>query len=187
MQEPIPTYPCPPTPPSATQSAEPTVIQFGDAKTKALDEGLRINTAESYSRTQEKAPYSKGLTLFKSSLIVGIIMLLEFALCLLFKDALAVETVYPLVILAINCAQVGICAVVGFSGLIQNNRRPTSNNYISTSIIICIVSILIICLTSLLIQVNFSSIADITAKIIIPCIIALNIPVFTVSFYLLSK
>ena len=66
-------------------------------------------------------------------------------------------------------------------------RKPTSLRYISTACIITILLICIIIVFAIVINVNWSETMDVLAKIVIPCIIALNIPIFTLSFYLFTK
>ena len=49
------------------------------------------------------------------------------------------------------------------------------------------VDALLIVLFALVLRVNWSSSTDVLAKVVIPCIIALNIPIFALSFYLFTK
>ena len=162
---------------------------YDDATSKAANDGIKINSYNSPTKTKasDKAPYDMGFTLLKSSLIVAVILMLEFALVLLFKDSMGVNIVYPMVILAINVVQVLMSAAICFSGTLKAHKKPTSSGYVSTSIIVTIVAIFVICLVALLLDVNFSAIGDVCAKMIIPCIVALNVPIYTIGFYTFSK
>lgn len=157
-----------------------------DLASKAEQDGLKINTSDFVISTRKKS-YNRGATLFKSSLIVTIILLLEFTVGILFKSELGVGLAYPFVILAIAIAQLLIFGVIYYTDLGKSTRKPSSTIYLSACIIVTVILILIIFLVSLLLQVNFTSAGDIFAKIIIPCLVALNIPVFAGCFYAFSK
>lgn len=178
--------------PAATTSAnsqirtQAEVSHTDDLASKAEQDGLKINTSDFVISTRKKS-YNRGATLFKSSLIVTIILLLEFTVGILFKNELGVGITYPFVILAIAIAQLLIFGVIYYTDLGKSTRKPSSTIYLSACIIVTVILILIIFLVSLLLQVNFTSAGDIFAKIIIPCLVALNIPVFAGCFYAFSK
>lgn len=158
-----------------------------EVSAKAFNDGLKINASTSVKKANDRPPYDMGFAILKSSLIVAVILMVEFILTLLFKDVITVGIAYPLVILAINVVQLLMSAAICFSGTLKTYKKPTNTNYVSTSIIITIVLILIICLIALLLNVDFSSIGDICAKMLIPCVIALNVPIYSVCFYTFSK
>lgn len=177
----------PPTP--AYDVRQTTVINsnYEDANVKADKDGLTVNTSEYSASGTRRQRYNRGSTLFKCSLIISVIMLLEFALCLIFKKELGVGYAYPFVIFILACAQTLIFGVLMTTGVGKNSRKPTNLTYLSACVIIAVILILIITVTSLLLRVNFSSGGDIMAKIVIPCIVTLNIPLFAVFFYVFSK
>ena len=165
-------------------------IRIDDLSVKAANDGLTVSTSEYVVSTRKKG-YSLGGALFKSSLIVGIILLLEFMFSLIFKNQLGVEGVslaYPFVIFAINVAQLLVFGVIYyFTDIGKISRKPTSTLYLSASIILSVILLLIIFIVSILLGVNFSNAGDVFAKIIIPCLVALNIPAFAGFFYAFSK
>lgn len=167
----------------------PVKSRFYDASEKAASDGLKIYTSENdgYSVKAKQSTYNKGATLFKCSLIVGVIILLEFTLCVLFKDSLNISLAYPFIILALGLADVLVCGILFGSGYGKQVRKPTNLRYIITSIITTVIIILIIVLFAILLSVNWSSTTEVLAKVVIPCIIALNIPIFTLSFYAFTK
>jgi PadR family transcriptional regulator PadR len=138
-------------------------------------------------RTTTCAQYDKGKTFFKCSAITGIVLLLEFLLCLLFKDSLHVSLMYPFTILIIAIVSVLVFGVMAYCGYGKGSQKPTNSNYISISVILTIIAIFIVCVVAILLNVNFTSASDVTAKLIIPCLTTLNIPIFTVSFYMFIK
>lgn len=164
-----------------------TTVKLDDMSVKAENDGLRINSSDYTITGSHRKSYNRGGSMFKSSLIISVIFLLEFTLCLLFKKELGVGLAYPFVILAIAAAQLLIFGVLCYTDLGKSSRKPASNLYISACIVVTIILIFIIFIVSILLHVNFASAGDIMAKIIIPCFVALNIPAFAVCFYLFSK
>ncbi|MGN0815019.1 MAG: PadR family transcriptional regulator [Candidatus Coproplasma sp.] len=151
-------------------------------------DGLNVKSSTSSgTKNPVKTSYNVGSTLFCSSAIVGVLFLLEFALCLIFKDALQITVTYPLVILAIGIAQFAIFGTLALGGFGKGSTKPTQHNYIAVSIILTIIAILIICLVGFLLNVNVQSVPDVLTKLVIPSVIALNVPVFAISFYFIVR
>ncbi len=187
-----------PEPPAQTErvtSAESvaavrtTVYSYDDASAKAASDGLKITTSDEAfaAGSARQTTYDKGATLFKCSLIVWVIMLLEFTLTLLFRQDLHISVAYPIVILAIGCSVALVCGILYGARYGHHMRKPTNLRYILTSVICTVILICIIILFAIVLQVDWSSTTDVMAKVVIPCIVALNIPVFTLSFYLFTK
>lgn len=166
------------------QNVEP---ETEDIASKANSDGLKVNSSEYIISGSKKKSYNRGSSLLKSSLLITVVMLLEFTLCLIFKNELEISLAYPFVILAIAGAQLLIFGVLYYTDLGKNTRKPSSNLYLSACIIITIIVILTIFIVSLIIGVNFASAGSVFAKLIIPCFVAMNIPAFGVCFYLFSK
>ncbi len=185
------TPPAPPTQNTVPQFDEPSAstVKIEDIAVKAGNDGLKVNSTDYVINTRKKS-YNRGSTLFKCSLIVAVIMLFEFAMCLLFRNKLGVDGVslaYPFVIFALAGAQLLIFGVLYYTDLSKATRKPSTSIYLSACIIVTVILIFIIFIISILLNVNFSSAGDIFAKIIIPCLVALNIPIFGVCFHEFSK
>ena len=178
------------TPPPAVEhpvKAEPLPpAKTDDLSTRAEIDGLKLNSTE-YVVNNRRKSYNLGGTLLKCSLIITVIMLFEFTMCLLFKKELEINLAYPFVIFAIAVAQLAIFAVLYYTDIGKIMRRPSSSIYLTACFIVTIILIAIIFLVSILLKVNFASVSDIFSKIIIPIFVALNIPIFGISFYSLSK
>ncbi|MDE7453728.1 MAG: PadR family transcriptional regulator, partial [Clostridia bacterium] len=153
-----------------------------DLEAKAASDGLKINSSEFVISGSNKKSYNRGSALLKSSLIITIVLLLEFTLCLLFKKELGISLAYPFVIFAIAAAQLLIFGVLYYTDLGKNSRKPASALYMSACIVVTVIIIFIIFLVSLLTGINFSSAGNVFAKLVIPCIVALNIPIFGLCF-----
>ncbi len=177
-----------PTPP--VQQVPVVQVNYEDANVKASKDGLTVSSSEYTVSGSRRKKYNRGKTLFKCSLIVGVILLFEFALSLAFKDSLGVNGIsigYPFVILAIAVAQLAIFGILTTTDFGKCTRKPTSHSYLTASVVITVLMILIIFVTSILLNVSFASAGDIAAKIIIPCLVVLNIPIFSTIFYVFSK
>lgn len=157
-----------------------------DLATKAEADGLRINSTEYIVNNRNKS-YNLGGTLLKCSLIIAVIMMFEFAICLLFKKELGINLAYPFVIFALALAQLAIFGVLYYTDIGKIMRRPSSSLYLTACFIVTIILIAIIFLVSILLKVNFASASDIFSKIIIPIFVALNLPIFAICFYSFSK
>lgn len=168
-----------------TKPVEPA-IKLDDIADKADIDGLKVNSSE-YVVNSRKRNYNMGGTLFKSSLIVSVVLLLLFMFSLIFKSKLGVSLAYPFVILAIDIAQVLIFGILYYTDLGKITRKPSSNIYLTASIIITVILILIIFIVSILLNVDFTSSGDVFAKIIIPIFTALNVSVFAGCFYAFTK
>lgn len=168
----------------------PVEVSYEDASVKANKDGLTVNSSEYTVSGSRRKKYNRGKTLFKCSLIISVILLFEFALSLAFKDSLGVNGIsigYPFVILAIAVAQLAIFGILTTTDFGKCTRKPTSHSYLTASVVITVLLILIIFVTSILLNVSFASAGDIAAKIIIPSLVVLNIPIFATIFYVFSK
>lgn len=168
------------------RSQERISVRYEEAAEKARQDGLTVNTADAPAQSRNKK-YNRGNAMFKSSLIIAVIMLLEFVIALVFRNELGIGIAYPIVILALGCAQAMIFGVLCFTDLGKSIRKPATLNYIWSAIIITIILILIILVTSFLLGINFLDAGDVFAKFVFPSLISLNIPLFAVLFAIFSK
>lgn len=173
--------------PKAAIHEEIAATQYHDAAVKANEDGLKVNSSDNVVTTGRKKKYIRGLALLKSALIVAVVCLVEFALSLAFKDALCVEIGYPIVILTLGIAQLLIFGILTTTDFGKSTRKPTNQSYLTASVVLAIIAIMIIFVVSLLLNVNFANAGDVVAKIILPSLVALNIPLFSTIFYVLSK
>ncbi|MDE7301652.1 MAG: hypothetical protein K2N47_05720, partial [Clostridia bacterium] len=163
--------------------------EFKQGNVKLIDRGRADGVAvapsieyDSNINYASKTTYNKGLTLLKCSAIVLAVLVIEAVLCFLFMGQLQVSWVYPFVILMLGIVQFSVFSVMYLKGFGRNCVRPTTNSYISTSVILTIIAILIICAASFLLNMNPTSASDVMKMIVIPSISTLNITVFALLF-----
>lgn len=160
---------------------------YGNYEETTDQDGLTVSSSDFIISASRKKKYNRGMALLKSSLIVAVIMLVEFALSLAFKDGLGVSAGYSIVILALGVAQALIFGILTTTDFGKSTRKPANHSYLTTSVVLAIIAIMIIFVVALLLEVNFASFGDVAAKFIIPSFVALNIPIFSTIFYLFSK
>ncbi|MCH5148406.1 MAG: PadR family transcriptional regulator [Clostridiales bacterium] len=169
-----------PTREPAPAKFSPTVRYEDTAKSEVV-------ATEYVSSGSRRKKFNRGSTLLVCSLIIAAIMFVEFALCLALKNDLGIDLGYPFVILVLAAVQVAICLALKYSSVGKSTRKPASLTYMTASIILSVIIIAIILVVSFILEVNFASAGDIAAKIIFPCLITLNIPLFALLYYLFSR
>ena len=170
-----------------TKTERVNTVNFDDISAKSESDGLTVNTSDSNEAGSRRKRYNLAANLFKSSLIVAVVMLLEFALCLICRKELKITLAYPFVILAIAAAQALIFGVIHATNIIKSTTKPTSLTYLTAAIVISVIIILIICVVSILLNTDFTSAADIMSNIIVPSLVTLNIPLFATLLCLFSR
>lgn len=163
--------------------------EFKQGNVKLIDRGRADGVAVAPSTDLDsnvnyatKTTYNKGLTLLKCSAVVLAVLVLEAVLCFLFMGQLQVSWVYPFVILMLGLVQFSVFGIMFIRGYGKNCVRPTTNSYISTSVILTVIAILIICAASFLLNMNPTLASDVMKMIVIPSISALNITAFALLF-----
>lgn len=173
--------------PVQEQSYQPAPPRFSPTVRYEDTSKNEVVATEYVSSGSRRKKFNKGSTLLICSLIIAAIMLVEFALCLALKNELGIKLGYPFVIFVLAGVQVAIFVVLKYSSFGKSTRKPTTLTYMTTSVIIAVILIAIILVVSFILDVNFASAGDISAKIIIPCLVTLNIPLFSLLYYLFSK
>ncbi len=166
------------------------VPHYQDAKQRAINDGLSVNTSTPVVEAKTKKTYNRNKTLFYVSCIIAAVMLLEFALCLIFRKNLGTDGVnlgYPFTILALGCAQLFVFFILRMTDSGVPSRKPVTHPYVTASIVISCILIMIVLVLAILLKVNFAVVGDILAKIVIPSVVILNIPAFAIIFYFMSK
>jgi PadR family transcriptional regulator PadR len=176
-----------PSPIPQSKVNEVSYIRVDDVRQKADGDGLKVNSSEYTIPTTRKTSYNMGGALLKSSLVVAIVMLLEFALCLIFNGQLKISLAYPFVIFALAAAQLIIFGAIYYMDRGRYTRKPKSSVYISVCTVVTVITVVIIFLVSILLGINFQQVSEILSKLVIPSVVALNIPTFAVCFYMFSK
>ncbi len=157
---------------------------------KAASDGLKVNTSASYAvrrRNVRSSTFNKGAALFACAVIVGIILLIEFVVSISLMEPLGVGIMYPVTILILALVELGAFGALYIGGFGRGSVRPATHGYISMCVILTVISILIISLVGFLLDINLQSATDIAVKLIIPSVTALNITIFGVSYYFISR
>ena len=169
-----------PAPQPAPARFSPTVRYEDTTKSE-------VTATEYVSSGSRRKKYNRGSTLLICSLIIFAVMFVEFALCLALKNDLGIGIGYPFVILALGAAQALIFLILKYTDYGKNTRKPMTLTYLTATTIIAVIMIAIVIVVSFIIGVDYASAGDIAAKIIIPCLVTLNIPFFSLLFYLFTR
>lgn len=167
-------------------------VRVEDATSKADEDGLSVGMSDGFNIEVRKKRCNLGSAMLKCSLIIGVIMLLEFALCLILRGSLGaapgkkLSLAYPFVILAIDVAQILLFGTLYYAG-VGKSTKTSASVYLPACIIINLIIVLIIVVVALLLSPNFAYAGDIMAKIFFPCLISLNITGFGLLLYLFSR
>lgn len=155
---------------------------------RGASDGVSITPSNETNRSRaSKTTYNKGLTLLKSSAVVFAILIIEAILCYVFMEKLAVNWIYPTVVLLIGLLQFAVFGVLAISGYGKRSVIPTNHSYISSCIILTIIVVLIIAMLSFLLNINVSLLSDIMKMLVIPSITALNLTIFSICFKIFIK
>ena len=179
-----------PTPTQQTATQQTYNEKFDDAQKLATSDGLKINSATPTTTVSTKptnTSFNLGKTLFICSAIVFVFILFESVLCLLFRDVFEMDYVYPLILIAIGAFQAIVFSIIYATKKFEHVKKPTSHGYVSKSIVITILTILIIVVVALLLNVNLMALGDVMSKLVMPCVTALSIPLFTSSLYFIAR
>ena len=169
-------------------------IDFYDIVEQARYDGLRVWTSEP-SKEKKSLPedfFNKGLTLLQASLVFFFIAILESVFVILFKNKLFVQTPdlqtpYIVVMLVCSLAVPLVCACLYLSRYQPCCKRFRNNTVIYNSIVLFIVLFILLIIIDLLIDFHLTDKYALLLYLIIPGVFLLNIFVFSVSYFLLSK
>ncbi|MCD8285873.1 MAG: helix-turn-helix transcriptional regulator [Clostridia bacterium] len=134
-----------------------------------------------------KYKYNRGSILFRCSLIVGVVMLVEFLFTIIFTKQLGVGYGYPVVILVLDIAQFLIFLILSKTDFGNNSRKPASSMYLTITAIVNILVIVAVVVVCFLIDTNFASAGSVMANLVIPCIVSLSLTIFATIFYGFTK
>lgn len=170
-------------------------LEFYDILEHAEYDGIKVYTSGGYKKKDIAAPvavptsfYNKGLTLFKSALGVFLVALVEFLLVLLTKSASGVSLGYCFTILALDIAMLLTFTLLMFSGFGKNVRRKRGDkSCIVTACILFAIFALIVAAVAVGSSAPMTSMGEIMKNIGIPLIVGLNIPLFSIFFYLFTN
>ncbi len=155
---------------------------------KADSDGLKVHSAENHTGSSSySSTYDFGITLMKAGIITAVFLLIMGIIGLVFKSQLGVNLVYGLVIIIIGaCIGIG-CSLPAILKLGGASIKPIKHWYVGASIVLCLICIIMVCVLAILLNVDFSSAGDIMAKMVLPSICFLALPLFSFSFYTICK
>lgn len=168
-------------------------IDFYDIAEQARYDGLRVWTSES-SKEKKNLPekfFNKGLVLLQSALVFFFVALLESVLTIIFKDKLIgseiKRTIYVIGILAYTFSVPLICSILYFSKYQPCCKRFNNTTIIYDSIILFVILFILVVVIALFAKVSLTDERRVLAYLAIPTAFLLDIFVFSLSYFFLSK
>ncbi|MBR7100269.1 MAG: helix-turn-helix transcriptional regulator [Clostridia bacterium] len=166
-----------------------TKINFQDVEEQARYDGLRIWTAGGAVQKKDLPEnfFNKGLTLLKASLIFFAVAMAETFLAVIFREKLQLELWYLITMLVIACVPPAVCGALCFAKYRPCCKRLKNNSSIYNGIILFITTFILLVAVDLIADIKFTDGISAITYLLIPFVYLLNIIVFAVSYYLLSR
>lgn len=170
-------------------------LEFYDILERAEYDGIKVYTSGGYKLKEHNAPavvsssfYNKGLTLFKSALVTFFVILAEFLLVLVSRNASGVSMPYCFTILGVDVVMLVTFTLLMFSGFGKHARRKRGDkSYIVTACILFAIFALLVAAVAIGTGATMTTLAEIMKNIGIPLIVGLSIPLFSIFFYLFTN
>ncbi len=162
-------------------------IDFYDLEMRAAQDGIRITTSGGGTREiSETVSYNlvhKGKALFFSALVVFLLCIAEGSIALGFQNALKLPRFYPYFIWGTGLA---LLLITGLAYVNHYGERAlrTSGNLLINVIVTYALCIIIILIVSLAVQIDFTSVGQLTTYIIFPIVYFFGIVVFGLVYYM---
>ena len=131
--------------------------------------------------------FNKGLTLLKASLIFFAVAMAETFLAVIFRENLQLELWYLITMLVIACVPPAVCGALCFAKYRPCCKRLKNNSSIYNGIILFITTFILLVAVDLIADIKFTDGISAITYLLIPFVYLLNIIVFAVSYYLLSR
>lgn len=164
-------------------------IDFSEIRRAAREEKIKIYFAggDPVRRKIPDVTFNKGVTLFRSSLVVLILSLLEAIPVMFLKDTLQVTFAYPILMIAIPLVVTILFGVLAALKFGNKTRKEAPMQYFTASVIVFIIAVLGIASYTVSQVENFSNPTDTFKYLLIPCIYSFNVVIFALVYYALVK
>ena len=146
-------------------------------------------TAATAANPQPKkaATYNVGSTLFRAAFIIFCIVAFESLSVFFALDYLGVKPVYPIVGFSLGFVAFMICAILYVCKYKPNAKLKKSASYITTCVILFVIAVIIVTMVAVYLNAQLSVPSKLLSYVIIPTAYLMNIILFAVFYYILSK
>ena len=167
----------------------PGRIDFQDVEEQARYDGLRVWTAGGAAQKREMPEnfFNKGLALLRASLIFFAFAIVETVLVAVFREQLGLQLWYMIAMLVCAVLPPAVCAVLCLAKFQPCCKRLKNNTAIYNGIVIFLAAFILLVAVDLIADVNLTDGITVINFIVIPFVYLLNIVVFAVSYYFLSR
>ncbi len=161
---------------------------FSDLRTRAAREGIRVTTAGNTTEKKQESVSTvhKGRALFFSALVVFFLCLVEGSVALGVGQTVTIPLFYPYFIWGCGIA---LLLVTGLAYANHYGERAIRKNgpvliNAAVGFVLCVIVDLIV---ALVVNINFAEIGSLTTYVLLPCMFFLCVPVFGVTYWLLTR
>ena len=167
----------------------PGRIDFRDVEEMARYDGLRVWTAGSATQKRQMPEdfFNKGLTLLRASLIFFAVAITETVLAAVFRESLQLEVWYLITMLVCAVLPPAICTILYLIKFQPCCKRLKNNTSVYNGIVAFIATFILLVAVDLIADVSLTDGLTVVQFIVIPLVYLLNIIVFAVAYYLLSR
>lgn len=174
------------------ESARPLTpgrIDFQDVEEMARYDGLRVWTAGNASQKREMPEnfFNKGLALLRASLIFFAFAITETVLAAVFREDLQLEPWYLITMLVCAAVPPVVCMILYLAKFDPCCKRLKNNTSVYNGIVAFIATFILLIAVDLIFDVNLTDPVAVVAFIVIPLVYLLNIIIFAVAYYFLSR
>ena len=167
----------------------PGRIDFRDVEEMARYDGLRVWTAGSATQKRQMPEdfFNKGLTLLRASLIFFTVAITETVLAAVFRESLQLEVWYLITMLVCAVLPPAVCTILYLIKFQPCCKRLKNNTSVYNGIVAFIATFILLVAVDLIADVSLTDGLTVVQFIVIPLVYLLNIIVFAVAYYLLSR
>ncbi len=172
-----------------TRPLTPGRIDFQDIEEQARYDGLRVWTAGGAAQKREMPEdfFNKGLALLRASLLFFAVAIVETVIAAVFRGQLGLGVGYLVTMLVCALLPPAVCAVLYFAKFQPCCRRLKNNSSIYNGIVAFLAAFILLVAIDLIADVNLTDAVTVVKFIVIPFVYLLNIIVFAVAYYFLSR
>ena len=167
----------------------PPKIDFTDILEQARYEGLRVWTAGGATPRREMPEdfFDQGKALFTCGLIVLVVALLETLLCGVFRTQWHIGVLYTALMAIAPFVVFTVCLVLRLKRYRPCVRRAKNNSAIFNGVVAYVILFIVLLGVDLIRDVSFFDPIAVVKYLVIPAFYLLNVPLFFIAYYFLSK
>ncbi len=161
-------------------------IDYGDMVLQAEKEGYKLTFSSKQTKRSKGSVYLNKINLF-ASLITFIFVLVEYLLVMMFGKTILSPSILAVVLSILGLAVFPIFTVVAYCVNPSKTTKNVKKDSILTALIVVFNLLLITLAVDLIVGIDFGDMFYLLLSVIVPVLILIDVLVYYISRYLLSK